>query len=341
MDVSEPPGGPIGADEDVLPAESSTDRRRLLRYVWLSIGAAIATVTLKYIAYLLTGSVGLLSDAIESVVNVVAAFIALMALRAAAKPADELHHFGRGKAEYLSSGIEGFMIFGAATAILVTSIPKLFQPEQLERLGIGLLVTVVATVINAVVGFILVRAGRRHRSATLRADGHHLLTDVWTSVGVIVGVFLVMLTGWKILDPLVAIAVAINILIVGVRLIREAMRGLLDVALPDEEQSLLLGVLADHTRDGVKFHGLKTRESGKDRFMAVHMLVPGDWTVMAAHDEVEDVEADLRAAVSDLTIFTHLEPAEDPRAYGDYVGGVAIDEEPGPVGSDGEALGLP
>lgn len=302
----------------------SVSRRYLLRFVYLSIGAAVATVTLKYVAYLLTGSVGLLSDAIESVVNVVAAVIALLALRAAAKPADDLHHFGRGKAEYLSSGIEGFMIFGAAAAILATSIPRLFHPEELQDLGVGLLITAVATVLNLVVGIVLVRAGRRHRSATLRADGHHLLTDVWTSVGVIVGVFLVLLTGWQILDPLVAIAVAINILIVGVRLIREAMRGLLDVSLPQAETEEIVKVLGRHAVAGVTFHGLHTREAGKDRFMSVHMLVPGGWTVQHTHDIVEEVEADLRGSVPDLDIMIHAEPAEDPRSYDDYSGGVEI-----------------
>lgn len=307
-------------------AEASVSRSYLLRFAYLSIGAAVFTVVLKYIAYLLTGSVGLLSDAIESIVNVVAAVIALMALRAAAKPADDTHHFGRGKAEYLSSGIEGFMIFGAATAILVTSVPRLWRPEQLESLGLGLAITLVATVINGVVGLVLLRAGQRHRSATLRADGHHLLTDVWTSVGVIVGVAAVWLTGWVILDPLIAIAVAINILVVGTRLIREAMRGLLDIALPAEQHQAITEVLSRHATDGVTFHGLQTRESGKDRFMSVHMLVPGEWTVQHAHDRTEEVEADLRGHVADLHVLTHVEPREDPRAYGDYLGGLDLED---------------
>lgn len=308
----------------------TAERRYLLRFVYLSIAAAILTVLLKYTAYLITGSVGLLSDAIESIVNVVAAVIALLALRSAAKPADSLHHFGRGKAEYLSSGIEGFMIFGAATAILVTSVPRLWNPGELEDLGIGLLITSAATVINAVVGMLLVRVGTAHRSATLRADGHHLLTDVWTSIGVIIGVFLVLITGWSVLDPLVAIAVAINIMVVGVRLVRESTRGLLDVALPEAETRSIVNVLAAHAVNGVTFHGLQTREAGKDRFMSVHMLVPGDWTVAEGHDAAEQVEADLRAAVPDLAILTHLEPREDPRAYGDYSGGVEITEEMDP-----------
>ena len=305
-------------------ADAVMDRRNLFKYAWLSIVTSVATVTLKYTAYLLTGSVGLLSDAIESVVNVVAAVIALLALRAAAKPADNVFHFGRGKAEYLSSGIEGFMIFGAATVILVTSIPRLFHPEPLEHLGIGLLVTAVATGLNAVVGLLLIRVGRRHRSATLDADGHHLITDVWTSVGVLVGVALVALTGWLPLDPLIAIAVAINILVVGYRLVRQAMNGLLDIALPPYQHDQIVAVLARHAKDGVTFHGLQSRESGKDRFMSVHMLVPGAWSVQEAHDRVEDVEQELKATVGDLEVMTHLEPSEDPRAYDDYSGGIEI-----------------
>lgn len=301
-------------------------RSYLLRFVYLSIAASILVVAMKYVAYVLTGSVGLLSDAIESIVNVVAAVIALMALKAAAKPADDLHHFGRGKAEYLSSGIEGFMIFGAATAILVTSVPRLWDPRELEQLGIGLAITAAATLVNVVVGLVLVQAGRKHRSATLSADGQHLLTDVWTSIGVIIGVFLVLVTGWSILDPLVAIAVALNILVVGTRLIRQAMRGLLDVSLPAREHDEIVEVLRRHADGQVSFHGLQTREAGKDRFMSVHVLVPGEWTVQRSHDVLEEVEADLRAAVADLNVITHVEPSEDPRAYGDYAGGIDVTE---------------
>jgi len=310
-----------------MTGESAATRSYLFRFVYLSIAASVLVVAMKYAAYLLTDSVGLLSDAIESIVNVVAAVIALMALKAAAKPADTIHHFGRGKAEYLSSGIEGFMIFGAATAILVTSVPRLWAPRELEQLGIGLVITIAATLINVTVGLILVRAGRRHRSATLFADGQHLLTDVWTSIGVIVGVFAVMLTGWNILDPLVAIAVALNILVVGTRLIAAAMRGLLDVSLPAEQHEAIAAVLARHATGGVTFHGLQTRESGKDRFMSVHVLVPGEWTVQHSHDVVEEVESDLKAAVADLHVLTHVEPREDPRAYGDYSGGLDLADE--------------
>ncbi len=302
-------------------------RRYLLRFAYLSIGAALLTIALKGWAYVVTGSVGLLSDAIESTVNLAAAVIALMALRAAAKPADALHHYGRGKAEYLSAAVEGFLIFGAAAVILATAIPRLFNPEELEQLGLGLIITLVATAINGAVGFALLRAGRRHRSATLVADGHHLLTDVWTSIGIVVGVFLVLVTGWVVLDPLIAIAVAINIMVIGVRLIRGSVRSLLDVSLDPAEHDHIVTVLQAHSTEGVAFHALQTRESGKARFMTVHMLVPGEWTVAEGHDRVEELEAALHDRVEDLTIMVHLEPIEDPRAYGDYEGG--IDPPPG------------
>ena len=299
-------------------------RGYLLRFAYLSIAAALLTIGLKGWAYILTGSVGLLSDAIESTVNLAAAVIALLALRAAAKPADTVHHYGRGKAEYLSAGIEGFLIFGAAGAILITAIPRLFNPEELERLGLGLVITLIATAINGAVGVILLRAGRTHRSATLRADGHHLLTDVWTSVGVVAAVFLVLVTGWVILDPIIAIAVAINIMIIGLRLIRGSVRSLLDVSLDKADHDRIVSVLQEHVGDGVTFHALQTRESGQSRYMTVHMLVPGQWTVAASHDRVEELEAQLHAAVPDLEIMVHIEPIEDPRAYGDYRGGIDL-----------------
>jgi len=304
--------------------EQVASRGYLVRFAYLSIAAALLTIGLKGWAYLLTGSVGLLSDAIESTVNLAAAVIALLALRAAAKPADSVHHYGRGKAEYLSAAVEGFLIFGAAAAILVTAVPRLFNPEDLKRLGLGLVITLIATVINGAVGVILSRAGREHRSATLQADGHHLLTDVWTSVGVVVAVFLVLVTGWVILDPLIAIAVAINIMFIGVRLIRGSVRSLLDASLDPAEHERIVAVLQEHATEGVTFHALHTRESGQSRFMTVHMLVPGEWTVAASHDRVEDLEAALHVVVTDLEIMVHVEPLEDPRAYGDYQGGIDL-----------------
>lgn len=300
----------------------------LTRWAWLSIGAAVLTIGMKSVAYLLTGSVGLLSDALESVVNLVAAVLALIALTAAAKPADERHHFGHGKAEYLSAGAEGVMIVVAAGLIVYTAIERLINPRPLEELGIGLAVTLGATVINGVVGLLLVRQGRRHRSMALVADGKHLMTDVYTSIGVIVGVGLVAVTGWLPLDSLVALAVAANILWTGFILIRNSGRGLLDHALPDQETERVLAVLRSfvdrYPAGELEFHGLQTRESGRDRFVSVHVLVPGSWSVSRAHDLVEDVEAAVRDALPDAQVHTHLEPREDPRSHDDYSHGPRV-----------------
>lgn len=298
-------------------APAVTAGRDLSRWAWLSIAAAVATIGLKSAAYLLTGSVGLLSDALESSVNLVAAVLALVALRVAARPADADHPFGHGKVEYLSAGAEGLMIVVAAAVIVYSAIDRLLHPAPLADLGIGLAITLVATVINAVVGLLIVRAGRRHRSWTLVADGQHLLTDVWTSVGVVVGVALVIVTGWQPLDSLVALAVAVNIVWVGWRLVRQAGRGLMDHALPDADEAAVRAALAViAARDpAIAFHELRTREAGQERFVSVHVLVPGSWTVAHGHDLLEDVEQAITRALPGTRVHTHLEPREDPRAY--------------------------
>jgi cation diffusion facilitator family transporter len=290
----------------------------LTKYAWLSIAAAVVTITLKTGAYLLTGSVGLLSDAAESVVNLVAAVIALIALTVAARPADDNHHYGHGKAEYFSAGIEGLMIFVAAALIIISAVNRLMHPQELESLGIGLAITLLATAVNGAVGWLLIRVGNQHRSATLVADGKHLMTDVWTSVGVVVGVGLVAVTGWLPLDSLVAIAVAVNILWMGWRLVASSTTSLLDAALSPADVALVTAVLDTHRSDEVHFHGLQTRESGRQRFVSVHVLVPGAWTVQHAHDVVEVVEGDIRAALEQVIVSTHLEPQEDERSYQDY-----------------------
>jgi cation diffusion facilitator family transporter len=307
----------------------------LTKWAWLSIGAAVLTIGMKTVAYLLTGSVGLLSDALESVVNLVAAVLALIALAAAAKPADEKHHFGHGKAEYLSAGAEGVMIVVAAGLIVYTAIERLINPRPLEELGIGLAVTLVATAINGAVGFVLLRQGRRHRSMTLVADGKHLMTDVYTSIGVIVGVGLVAVTGWLPLDSLVALAVGANILWTGFILIRNSGRGLLDHALPDEDNDRIIAVLRGfvdrYPAGDLEFHGLQTRESGRDRFVSLHVLVPGSWSVSRAHDLVEDVEGEIRSVLPLVQVHTHLESREDRRSHDDYAHGPRVfREETGP-----------
>jgi cation diffusion facilitator family transporter len=303
----------------------------LTRWAWLSIAAAVVTIGMKTVAYLLTGSVGLLSDALESVVNLVAAVLALIAIAAAAKPADERHHFGHGKAEYLSAGAEGVMILVAAGLIVYAAIDRLLNPQPLEDLGIGLAVTLGATVINAVVGLVILRQGRRHRSMALVADGKHLLTDVYTSIGVIVGIALVAVTGWLPLDSIVALAVGVNLLWTGFILVRNAGRGLLDHALPQEETARVLGVLRDfvgrYPAGELEFHGLQTRESGRDQFVSVHVLVPGSWTVTRAHDLVEEVEAAIKDALPHAQAHTHLEPCDDPRSHEDYAHGPRVVRE--------------
>ncbi len=303
-------------------------RGSLLKWAWLSIAAAVLTIGLKTGAYLITGSVGLLSDALESVVNLVAAVIALVALTIAARPADRTHPFGHGKVEYFSAGAEGVMIVVAAGLIIWSAISRLMTPEPLEELGIGLAITAVATVVNLVVGLAVLRAGRRHRSMTLVADGKHLLTDVWTSVGVIIGVGLVALTGWLPLDALVAIAVGLNILWTGAVLMRTSTQGLMDHAMSEEDEARVTDVLrqvrADHEPDPVLFHAIQTRESGRMRFVSLHVLVPGEWTVERGHDLLEIVEERLGDALPGVTVHTHLEPIDDPRSYEEATGGFDV-----------------
>ncbi len=289
----------------------------LTRYAWLSIAAAIATILLKGWAYLLTGSVGLLSDALESFVNLAGALMALAMLTVAARPADEDHAYGHGKAEYFSAGVEGAMILIAALSIAVAAVDRLMHPQPLERVGVGLAVSVVAATVNFAVATVLMRAGRAHRSATLEADAHHLMTDVWTSAGVLVGVGAVVLTGWLWLDPVVALAVAANIVWTGARIILGSVSGLMDTALPPADLQLLKGVLQPYVDDGIEYHALRTRQSGARRFVSMHVLVPAEWTVQRGHELLERIEADVRRALQPVTVDTHLEPLGDPAAMND------------------------
>ncbi|HMT33312.1 MAG TPA: cation diffusion facilitator family transporter [Dermatophilaceae bacterium] len=292
-------------------------RENLTRFAWLSIAAAVCTIALKSGAYLVTGSVGLLSDAAESVVNLVAAFVALIALHVAAKPADAEHQFGHSKAEYFSAAVEGVMIFVAATFIIYSSVQRFLAPEPLEQVGLGLGISVVASALNGAVAFVLMRAGRKHRSITLTADGKHLLTDVWTSAGVVVGVLLVALTGWLRLDPIIAFLVGCNIIWTGWHLVRESVDGLMDAAPSPECQAKIQAIIDEHTTDEVKFHGVRGRVSGHQNHVAMHVLVPGHWTVQQGHDVLEEVEDAFRREFDHITVDTHLEPIEDPRSYDD------------------------
>ena len=303
-------------------------RPDLRRFAWLSIVAALVTIALKSGAFLLTGSVGLLSDAAESTVNLVAAIVALIALTIAARPADSGHQFGHTKAEYLSAAAEGQMIFVAAVVIIWTAVQRFLHPQPLENVGVGLAISVVASIVNGWVAFVLVRAGRAHRSLTLTADGRHLLTDVWTSAGVVVGVLLVAVTGVERLDPVVAMLVGLNIIVTGWRLLQQSFSGLMDASLPQEESAAITEVLGGYTADDVGFHGLRTRVSGHQGFAEVHVLVPGSWTVQHGHDLVERIEADLAEQVGSVSLIVHIEPREDPRSYDDFPTEVQIGSTP-------------
>jgi len=300
----------------------------LTRFAWLSIAAALATIVLKSAAYYVTGSVGLLSDALESVVNLVAALMALAMLVVAARPPDEMHAFGYSKAEYFSCGVEGALILLAAASIAWTAVSRLIAPRPLEQVGIGLAVSVVAALLNFVVARLLLDAGNKYRSITLEADAQHLLTDVWTSAGIVIGVGVVVLTGWTRLDPIIALVVAINILWTGVKLLQRSVFGLLDETLPRAEQEAIKQALGRYEREGFRYHALRTRHAGNRSFVSFHVLVPGDWTVQRGHDLLEQIERDIRATVPSATVFTHLEPIGDPAAWQD-ISLDRIDDVPG------------
>lgn len=289
----------------------------LKRYAWISIGAAIATILLKGVAWSLTGSVGLLSDAIESIVNLAGAIMALWMLSLAEQPADEDHPHGHSKAEYFSSAFEGFLIVLAAVSIAYTAIDRLLSPLPLEAVGFGLLVSVAASVVNFVVARLLLKVGREHQSITLEADAHHLMTDVWTSVGVILGVGLVVLSGWNWLDPTIALLVAANIVWTGWQLMRRSASGLMDVALPPADLAKVEIVLRDYKKHSISYHALRTRQAGRRSFISLHVLVPGKWSVQQAHDWLEKIENDLRNVVPGSHITTHLEPVDDPCSMAD------------------------
>ena len=284
----------------------------------MSIAAAIATITLKGGAYWLTGSVGLLSDALESFVNLAAALMALWMLIISERPPDDEHAFGHTKAEYFSSGVEGALIIVAAAMIAWSAVNRLLNPQPLENVGIGLVVAVVASAINFGVAQVLLRAGKRYHSILLEADAKHLMTDVWTSVGVVVGVALVALTGWLPLDSLVALAVAVNIVWSGLHLVGRSASGLLDTAIPAEDREKITRVLDSYGGQEIEFHSLRTRQAGPRRFISMHVLVPGDWTVQHGHDVLETIEREIRAGFdTPTTVFTHLEPLEDPVSMDD------------------------
>ncbi len=289
----------------------------LKRYAYLSIAAALSTILLKGVAWWLTGSVGLLSDALESFVNLAGALMALAMLSLAEAPADEEHAHGHGKAEYFSSAFEGFLILLAAASIGYAAVNRLLHPQALESVGIGLGVSVVASLINLATARTLMKVGRQHNSITLEADAHHLLTDVWTSVGVILGVGLVWLSGWLWLDPVIALLVAANIVWTGWQLLHRSASGLMDESIPEGQRKAVEAVLEDYRRQGLDFHALRTRQAGMRAFVTLHVLVPGAWTVQQGHDWLEKIEIDIMRAVPRAHVTTHLEPLEDPTSLSD------------------------
>jgi cation diffusion facilitator family transporter len=303
-----------GVSQAPQPGAGRAAMPPLAAFAWLSVAAAVATIALKTLAYWLTGSVGLLSDAVESLVNLAAAVVALIMIHVAARPPSEEHAYGFSKAEYFASGFEGALIFLAAIAIVAAAVERLYAPRALEQLNIGLLLSGAATVVNLVVARVLIRTGRGRNSIALEADGHHLMTDVLTSIGVIVALIAVLLSGWQWLDPIIAIGVALNILWTGYRLLRRSALGLLDRAVPPQQRAAIGAVLARYEAQGIKFHALRTREAAGRSFVSVHVLVPGVWTVQRGHELLEEIEHDVRGALPGAVVFTHLEPVEDPRS---------------------------
>jgi cation diffusion facilitator family transporter len=297
----------------------------LRKFVYLSIAAAVATITIKFTAYFLTNSVGLLSDGLESCVNLVAAIVALIMINLAEKPADEGHAFGHNKAEYFSSAIEGGLIVLAACAIIWSAVPRLINPQPIENVGAGLLVATGASLVNWAVALVLIRNGRKHHSITLEADGKHLMTDVVTSAGVLLGVGLVKLTGWMILDSIVAIGVALNIIWTGYLLMKRSAMGLLDSAIPDEETNRVIHVIGKYKSENIGFHSLMTRQAGQRKFISFHLLVPDAWSIKQGHDLSENVEKEIRNLFpgSPINVFTHIEPLKDPESFRD----INIDRE--------------
>ncbi|QSA95511.1 cation diffusion facilitator family transporter [Methylococcus sp. EFPC2] len=302
-------------DTEIAIDSSSAGRNHLARYACLSITAALITMALKTWAWWLTGSVGLLSDAMESLVNLVAALMALIMLLVAARPPDDQHHYGHGKAEYFSSGLEGALIIVAAAGIAVTAWDRWQHPRPLQALDVGLAWSALAALVNLGVALILLRVGKRYGSISLEADAKHLLTDVWTSAGVLAALGAVLYTGRLWLDPVIAGLVALNIVWSGLQLIYRSASGLLDATLPAEENRRIDAVIARYRERGVVFHDLRTRQSGMQRFMTVHVLVPGAMSVQQGHDLVETIEAEIRQTVPGIQIISHLEPLEDPASF--------------------------
>ncbi len=292
-------------------------QKSVAKFAWFSIAAAVLTIILKAGAYYLTGSVGLFSDALESLVNLAAAVLALSLLKIAEKPPDEDHVYGHSKAEYFASVIEGILIIIAAGGIIYTSVDRIVHPHPLEQLALGLVISSIAAAVNLATALILLRIAKSYRSITLESDAHHLLTDVWTSIGVLVGLGLVSFTHIEVLDPIVGILIGVNIIVTGIKIIYKSIMGFMDTAIQPEDRKHIIHILEKYCKGGIEYHGLRTRQSAARSFMSVHILVPGAWTVVKGHTLLEEIERDIRQAVPAITIVTHLEPVEDPAAFED------------------------
>jgi cation diffusion facilitator family transporter len=288
------------------------------KFAWISVAAAVITIVLKFGAWWVTGSVGLLSDALESGVNLVGAIVALAALWYASREPDEEHAYGHAKAEYFSSGIEGALILLAACLIGWQAIDRFFDPADVESPGLGIAIAVAASIVNLLAARWIQNAAREHRSIALEADANHLFADVLTTIGVIVAIALIAATGWNQLDPIIALLVAANIVRVGIDLMRRSMLGLLDTALPLDEREAIEGVLSRYREsDNIQAHALRTRQAGQRRFGSVHILVPGDWTVQRGHHLLERIEGEIQEQVPGISLVTHLESLDDPRSWED------------------------
>lgn len=285
----------------------------LKKFAYLSIAVALVTIGLKFSAFAYTGSMGLLSDALESCVNLIAAVVALIMINLSEKPADEKHEYGHSKAEYFSSAIEGGLIMVAAFSIIWAAVPRLLHPTEIENVGLGLLISLIASLFNLVVARILLTNGKKYKSILLEADGKHLMTDVWTSAGVIVGIFLVKLTGLLILDPIIAILVAANIVWTGFQLLKKSANGLMDASIQADELKIITDYLDKIKTDTIDYHSLRTRQAGQRKFVSFHLLVPGDWSVQKGHDYAEELENTISDMFFEpITVLTHIEPIEDP-----------------------------
>ncbi len=309
------PAVPGGLSTSLATSTSGSTTTSLLKWGWLSIGAAVITIALKFGAYLITDSVGLLSDAVESLVNLVAAATALFALWYSTRPVDRSHNYGHRKIEFFSAAIEGALILVAATSIIWFSLQRLLNPQPIESVSLGLFIALFATLINLALARAMLRVARQHESVVLEADGQHLMTDVWTTVGVIAALIVANVTDWQWVDPVVGLLVAVNIIRIGFSLLRSSFDGLMDRAIPTEEERKIRVAIEQAIPADVTYHALRTRRSGSHRAVDLHLLVPGVQRVRDAHQLSKQIEGSIDATFPGTETVIHIEPVEDPDAW--------------------------